>query len=78
MTLRQVKKVIKDLREKNFSTAYLTMPTPNFRGRYPMRVRTPFGLARWYPSSEPTMIRIYPTVEQLEKYVKKQEASHGE
>jgi hypothetical protein len=69
MTAAEISRIIDDLAEKKLSTAHLTMPAPNFKRHYPMRVRTPFGLCRWYPSSDPKRIIIYPSVGQLKKFL---------
>jgi hypothetical protein len=58
-------------KEQGLDMAHLTIPTPKFRGAYPLRVRTPFGLCRWYPSNMGDTIIIYPTLKQIEKLLKK-------
>jgi len=46
----------------------LCMPL-NFKGRqHPLKVRTPFGLCRWYPSSDPDKVIIHVEIEQIRKY----------
>lgn len=59
----------------------LQMPTPNFKGVYPTRVRTPFGLCKWYVSNSPEKIVIFVTAHQIEKVLKemlKQESANSE
>lgn len=53
-----------------------TMPAPKYfietTRAYPLKVRTPFGLTRWYPNQ--TGITIYPTIKQVKSLIDKLES----
>ena len=54
----------------------LSMPAPKYRPNiYPQRVRTPFGLCEWMPVYSKDIIHIFPTLKQVENYLKKAEAN---
>lgn len=51
----------------------LTMPIPkSWRNKwFRPKVKTPFGLVRCYPSGDSTKLLVYPTIQQLLKYLEK-------
>lgn len=67
MTVEELDEILFKLKDQKLSYGYFQMDEPNFSGRnYPERVRSPFGLVKWYPSNKPGIIFIYPTVKQIE------------
>lgn len=71
MKISELASVYHEVKSKGLERAYLTIPAPKFRGPYPLRVRTPFGLCRWYPANTGDVIIIYPTLKQIERLLKK-------
>lgn len=71
MTVQEIQEVLDKMEKQGLTDGVLTMPAPKFRGAYPLRVRTPFGLCRWYPSNDAERVIIFPTRSQLEKFVKR-------
>lgn len=60
--------------DQKFGFVPLVMPRPRSwpkSGRCGNTVKTPFGLCSWYPSNDPKTILVYPTVKQVESYLRK-------
>lgn len=74
MTLEELKQVYKKFKQHDCNTGIVVqMPTPKFKGNYPEKVRTSFGLTKYYPSTDGKSILLYPTFKQVEKLIKKLE-----
>lgn len=71
MKISELAAVYHQIKAQGLDRAHLMIPAPKFRGPYPRRVRTPFGLCQWYPSATGDTIIIYPTLKQIECLLKK-------
>lgn len=71
MTANEIADLAFQAKTQGLDRCVLKMKAPQFRGKFPETVRTPFGLCKWYPANTDAEVIIFPTLIQIEKWLRK-------